>query len=176
MRKQKRVKNKEQKYSEEFLANRFTREDGQYVKKSDIKKELKRIEQENNGILTPLMVVQAARAEDSILHPLFDWNDTVAANKHRLFQARSVINTISVTFVGKKTDAYFSANVIINNEPIKAYFSAEKVFSDEELKRQVLETALQELKYWERKYKQLSELVKVIDQEAVKEVEKRLTR
>lgn len=36
-------------------------------------------------------VVEEATPEDSVLHPLFEWNDSKAAHQHRLSQARKLI-------------------------------------------------------------------------------------
>jgi hypothetical protein len=49
------------------------------------------------GVVTPDNVVIAARSPDSVLHPLFPWNDAFAAHQHRLAIARNLIRTVSYT-------------------------------------------------------------------------------
>ncbi len=48
------------------------------------------------GQLTPDMVVHDARAEDSPLHELFDWDMEKAAMGHWLWTARTIINSVKV--------------------------------------------------------------------------------
>ena len=41
--------------------------------------------------VTPQEVLEKARDENSELHKCFEWNDSVAAEKYRLQQARAII-------------------------------------------------------------------------------------
>ncbi len=47
-------------------------------------------------VLLPADVVKAARAEDHPLHKKFDWDDTKAAHKWRLSQARDLIASVRI--------------------------------------------------------------------------------
>ena len=51
---------------------------------------------DKNKVITPPMVVDAARPEQSPLHPAFEWRDDLAAEQYRLYQARSLIRTVQV--------------------------------------------------------------------------------
>lgn len=51
---------------------------------------------EQNGRCTPRRVLAAARSPDSPLHPYFEWDDTVAAEAHRIEQARALIRRIKI--------------------------------------------------------------------------------
>jgi hypothetical protein len=53
----------------------------------------------DNGRLLPVDVVEAARPEDSPLHSRFEWDDTEAAVKYRLSQARALIRTVKIDVV-----------------------------------------------------------------------------
>lgn len=55
-----------------------------------------------SGIVTPDALVAAARAPDHPLHQLFEWRDDIAAQKHRVDQARTLIR--SVVYVGRDAD------------------------------------------------------------------------
>ena len=55
------------------------------------------------GQLTPSAVIGEARKPESLLHPLFDWDDASAAEAYRLDQARTVIRSVHVV-VRSKTD------------------------------------------------------------------------
>ena len=61
------------------------------IDKSDIFEALEGIRA--NGALTPSRVVRVAAKIDSILHPLFEWDDVKAGHQFRLAQARTLIAT-----------------------------------------------------------------------------------
>lgn len=48
------------------------------------------------GVLTPQAVVEAARDPRSPLHDRFTWDDSEAANKQRLHEARTLIRSVKV--------------------------------------------------------------------------------
>src|SRR6185437_11347508 len=58
--------------------------------------ELERLRQTNNGELTAELALDAARPKSSPLHDGFEWDDTVAAEQHRLTQARSMIRSVVI--------------------------------------------------------------------------------
>lgn len=47
-----------------------------------------------NDKITPQEMIEKARNEKSELHKCFEWNDTVAAEKYRLQQARIVLSML----------------------------------------------------------------------------------
>jgi hypothetical protein len=49
-----------------------------------------------HGALVPQSVVDEARPEESPLHPAFEWDDSVAAENHRQWQARNLIRAVCV--------------------------------------------------------------------------------
>ena len=51
---------------------------------------------EDHGRITPARVVEAARDPESPLHRYIDWDDTTAARKYRLVQARNLIRVVIV--------------------------------------------------------------------------------
>lgn len=50
----------------------------------------------DNGRLAPADVVEAARNPESPLHSHFTWDDSEAAEKYRLMQARTLIRTVKL--------------------------------------------------------------------------------
>jgi len=60
---------------------------------SDLRTQLLAIRSEH-GVLTPSVVVDAARPEDHPLHSRFEWDDNIAAEAHRRQQARLLIGTV----------------------------------------------------------------------------------
>ena len=57
--------------------------------KADAEKVSKEIESISNA--TPSSILEYARNENSELHKCFEWDDTVAAEKYRLQQARNIV-------------------------------------------------------------------------------------
>ena len=57
---------------------------------------LSSIARKNAGGLTPPAVLDAARPEASALHPVFEWEDAIAAEQHRLHQARHLIRSVQI--------------------------------------------------------------------------------
>lgn len=67
------------------------------------------------GTCAPSSLVDTARKEASPLHPLFEWRDDVAAEKHRVSQARIVLSSLRVVVIEgdtrKQPPAFLSVNV-----------------------------------------------------------------
>lgn len=60
--------------------------------------ELERIERKH-GVVTPRNVLEESRPGKAILHDLFEWNDSRAAERFRLEQAQEIIGNIAVVHV-----------------------------------------------------------------------------
>lgn len=136
------------------------------IRESAIGNELKRLAELHGGELQPKVVVDAARNEDSPLHRSFDWNDSEAAEKWRLQQARMLIRAV-VTFeqVGKKT---VPCRVFVSLTPDReengaGYRLSTAVLSDTTYREQLLTDALAEMHRFKEKYRRLSELAKVFE-------------
>lgn len=134
---------------------------GTFVEKDIVAQELRRISQ-RDGVLKPNAVVEEARADNSPIHELFDWNDSTAGEKYRLWQARQLIATIKVEYNDKKVDAYY--NVQAEVVPQQGYYSLEQVVSSEQIYKDVLAQAIKELRYWHDKYKDIKELASLVDE------------
>lgn len=126
--------------------------------------ELRRLSEENDGTLTPEAVVEAARAEESALHDKFDWEDSEAAHKWRLFQARNLLRVV-VTYIGSAEDqictrVFVSLTTDRMNEG-GGYREIKAVLSNKEYRDQLLADALEEMRRFEQKYSALKELAGV---------------
>ena len=71
--------------------------------KADAQKCYEEIQQIGEEV-TPLQVLDRAKDKSSELHKCFDWNNSVAADKWRLYQARSVLNHLIVVKRGCTVD------------------------------------------------------------------------
>lgn len=122
---------------------------------------------EKHKTLTPRLVVDEARPDDAPLHPAFEWNDITAAEAYRENQARHMLRSITVVRVKDGEEqapirAY--VNVTVTTQPDteqRVYMDTTAAMSDKDTRKQVLETALRELKAFRKKYAQLQELAKV---------------
>jgi hypothetical protein len=124
--------------------------------------ELKRIASEHNGVLMPADVVEAARPKDSVLHSRFEWNDSEAAEKYRLWQARYLLN-VTVEYIGSEKEGS-DYRVFVSLTPDRAdggYRSIDAVMRNRGSREQLLADALEELDRIQVKYSQLKELAEI---------------
>lgn len=127
--------------------------------------ELRRIYDENDGVLKPEAVVEAARPEESPLHSRFTWDDGEAANQYRIWQARQLIR-VSVELVEVGNGAPVEVRAFVSLTPDRAddgggYRRTVDVLSRADTRRQLLKDAVKDLGDFEQKYKTLSELAEV---------------
>lgn len=124
--------------------------------------ELARIRKENGDFFSPAAVVIASRPKKAPLHSVFEWNDSVAAEQFREYQASYLIRAVTVIMPELPDSAPVRAfvSVIINDQ--RRYTSIAAAMTDENLRDQLLGDALREMQQFERKYAELSELASVI--------------
>lgn len=128
----------------------------------------------HGGMLTAAIMRDDARSKGSPLHDLFDWNDSTAAEQHRLDTARKIIGSLIQIQVETDDPVRYYARVVIEDEDEDeereegeesekkiGYIGMREAMSRVDLREQVLATALSELAAFERKYKHLSELAEV---------------
>lgn len=91
------------------------------------------------GNLTPPRIIERAKSKKSILNRYFEWEDTKAAEKWRLQQARNITGHIIEVVVIKgesvEEKAYFSV-VTKNNET--SYVSLSEAISTSSYRKQLL--------------------------------------
>lgn len=111
---------------------------------------------EDEGKIDPASVVERSKPEEAPLHHCFEWNDEIAAGKYREQQARTLIANVVVSEQPTE-QSYTRAFVHVENEYQPLYVVLESPHKAQEL----LESALRELRTFERKYRELEELVPV---------------
>lgn len=140
-------------------ANTNAKEVGEYL-------ELLRLE--CKGELTPADVVKAARNENSPLHSFFEWDDSAAAEAHRLNQARGLIRAVVAIYTDPDKPAQrIKAYVHVNETGAPHYREVTHALSQKKTRELVLQRAWRELRQWKERYKhlrQFADLVKVIDE------------
>ncbi len=132
--------------------------------------QLEAIKEKNGGMLTPEAVVTHARAATSALHAYFEWDDSVAAAKHRLEQSRYLIRHLVVREVETPQLAHKPIRAFVHVEKRDAdgreksgYLGVREALSDHEIRAQLLRRALSELKTWQTRYTEMQELARVFD-------------
>jgi hypothetical protein len=136
-----------------------------------------------DGNVTSQSFLEYSRPEDSATHSLFEWDDSIAAEKYRLRQAGAIINQLEVKLEYKDAPPQETEIEIV---PVKAFMNvaakaptetgvfvnAVTVQSEKEYRSAVLKNALGDLKAFQKKYSNFKEFSKVIA--AITEVEKDL--
>lgn len=124
--------------------------------------------EERDGQVTKEALLEEARPEDSPMHPAFEWDDGIAAEKYRLSQARHIINDIVVTIEktgeDEQTKAPGFVNVVLGKENNAKYRNVEVAINDNEMKNALLKNAMWELRQFEKKYRMLKELSGVFNE------------
>jgi len=143
------------------------------VKNDVIADEIKKISDQNGGILKPEIIVKEAEQEESPLHPYFCWDDSEAAHAYRIWQARQLIAVVVQyeKHIGKNTRVYVSLSQDRVNEG-GGYRVLADVLSDRHLRNELLSDALKELNRFEEAYKDLKELAEVF--ESIRSVRKKI--
>jgi hypothetical protein len=128
----------------------------------------------SNGHLevTPDDVVADAQAKSSPLHNFFEWDDSEAAQRYRVQQARYLLRSIRVVI--EKQEAVTETRAFVRvtvQEPEqdarRVYTSVQHALSEDDLRIQVIEQALRQLESWRKRwteYTELGEVFRVIDQ------------
>ena len=114
------------------------------------------LEEQHQGI-TAELILQQATSKLSPLHDWFEWNNKIAAHEYRLEQARRLVRSIAITMQYPDGERQVRAFKIIRNGET-SYKSIIKIQSNEIYRQQIIQNAFAELKAWERRYKDYSEL------------------
>lgn len=118
------------------------------------------IRNQKGGTIDAADIVEDARTGDSPLHPMFEWNDTEAANKYRLVQARTIICHIMT--VPEENPAVGPQRAFVNVvEDRRTFTSMERAMSSPDLRKQVVRAAMNEAKAWRMRYAAYKELASI---------------
>jgi len=134
-------------------------------RRQQINEELEQIRRANGGLLRPEEVVKFARNKRTALHQEFEWDDAKASAEYRLEQARKVIRVAVELLPSPHADqdpirAYVSV-VSDRVQPGGGYRAIGDVMTDDDLRAELVNEALGEVKRWRRKYERLLELVAI---------------
>ncbi|MCK9429538.1 MAG: hypothetical protein M0R17_06000 [Candidatus Omnitrophica bacterium] len=119
--------------------------------------------------LTAENLLERAKDKNSPIHNFFEWDNSQAAEKWRIYQARLIINSVQVIVNSKEMYAFENVQINVNDlneETKREYKPIVEILSTEEYRNQVISSALESISYWRNKYKEYNELdviFKVID-------------
>ena len=121
---------------------------------------------EQHGEVTPKLLLEDSRPKKAVLHPLYEWDDTKAAEKYRLHQSKLIIGNLVIVSVTSEDPQMppvpVRAFVSVNYRNEKASYRPTLIaLSEEATKEKVIANAMSELRSFEQKYTGL------IDTEAV---------
>ena len=124
---------------------------------------LQDLSRQNDGRLEAETVVVAARSPKSPLHGYFEWSDSIAAAEYRKVQARELIRAIVI--VEEKTGIEVRAfeNVFVPQDDCRDvaksyYVPIQKILGDRGLTEQIIEDAINNLRWFRKKFESLSQL------------------
>jgi hypothetical protein len=123
---------------------------------------ISQIEQEK-GSCHPGDLVDVARPEDSPIHELFIWDDELAAEQHRVNQARGIIRSLRVVVIEAEERREQVAFVSVSRAeaPHAGYASVTRAMSVETTRNVVIQQALRQLHGIRARYRHLDELAEV---------------
>ena len=124
-----------------------------------IAEELKALYKKHHG-LDPAKVVQWARTHRaSALHSRFEWDDTQAAERYRIWQARELIVSVDVIYPDMKPRQVYVSPMESRGDG--GYVALVEVLSNRQRRAAFLEQALAEFQRFEAKYADLKELAEL---------------
>lgn len=129
---------------------------------------IEELRKEHEDEYLPKVILDDSRPEGALLHPCFEWNDEIAAEKYRLKQAGNIIRNLNIVHVDDNQEPpkvlKLRAYVSTNNENEKAnYQPIIMALSDDVTRAQVMKNAVTELKRFLDKYKGMLTLTEILD-------------
>jgi hypothetical protein len=132
--------------------------------KETVKAELEQVRMANaQQILNPVEVVEFAKSPETELHSQFEWDDSVAGQNYRVWQARRLIRLAVHVIPGSNEPVNMYVSLTENRNSGGGYDFLLNVLSNSEQKERLLTQALAELSRLEAKYAQLEELSRVFE-------------
>jgi len=142
----------------------------------DYKEELEQIRKDNGGVLRPRDVVAFAKDPDTALNGRFEWDDGLAAERFRLWQARELIRVIVIV---SQTNQEVSRVSLEDDRGIEGggYRTLDDVMTSQAMREALLRQAKADMNRFEAKYASLEELAHVVEaMQATKTERKRKPR
>ena len=142
------------------------------VEAQDVGERLHDLEKEHGGI-TPEIIIGDAVSENSVMHPMFEWNNDKAANHWRVNQARKIIQYIITIEKSGMPEVRTYVSIVAPDDSVldrnRIYISSRVAMADKLTRKQVLQDAWNGILRWRERYKaykELGALCEAIDKES----------
>lgn len=113
-------------------------------------------------VLTAESVVDQAKSQASSLHSYFEWDNSKAAEKFRIFQARNLINVCVTMLPSEQNETRVYVSLSSDRSVSKGGYRAMiDVLQNPDLRQKMLMDALNDLETFKLKYEKLKELTLV---------------
>jgi len=125
---------------------------------------IQQLQQTKGGRLMAQDVVEDARPVGSALHSAFEWNDGIAGEKFRCWQARNLMHSLRLITIqdGVKTSEHrVILSVPKTDENERVYMSAQSAMANPKWRTALLEQAARDLASWRARYQDLAELADI---------------
>lgn len=114
------------------------------------------------GSASPQDILEKARDESTELHKCFTWDDSIAAEKYRLWEARSIVTKLVYQEKEVPKDRP-EVRVYQKTDDESGYKPVEIILQKQDEYTQLLARAYAELRAFKQKYKMLKELQEILD-------------
>lgn len=114
--------------------------------------------------VTPQMIVDFARDEETELHKCFQWDDSIAAENWRKQQARQVVMSLTVKVERSEHGEAQTYRLIEHDDTEKVYRSVVFTVRNEDEYRRLLAQAKADMIAFKKRYKSIVELQEVIEE------------
>lgn len=142
---------------------------------------LTQIEQ-RDGCILPKKIIEEAKPKTSPLHKYLTWDDSIAAEKQRLHEARMIIRSVIIVQVEDVADDVRTVRAFVNVRSTeketrfkgKGYISTVEAMSDVGYRAQILQDALNDANAFKARYEAYKELSDIFA--GIKKAEKKVEK
>lgn len=135
------------------------------INADSVGKELMQLKKRVSGKINPEEIVTAAEDPASAMHDWFEWDDSEAAQQHRLHQARMLLGVVRVKVTGSDTEEQEPirafVNIRIGDAKDRQYFTVPDAMKSPDLREKLLEQARRDMDKFCERYHELQELAEV---------------
>lgn len=122
---------------------------------------------DETGHIEAPAVVRAASDVDHPLHPGFEWDDAVAANEHRILQARQLVNSLRVVATeipgAEPERVYISVRSHEVSSGPNVYMALRVVERDADYRQEEVQRGLKALENWMERFGHYEELAPIAE-------------
>ena len=107
---------------------------------------------------TPAQILEKGRSEETELHKCFEWNDSIAAEKYRLSQARKICEVLVIQRLPDAPKEAPEIRIFHKTENTGGYKPINRIVQNDDEYQKLLQRAFAEFHALKIKYQNLQEL------------------